>query len=141
MRFLDVGVLLCVALKEPKIHVKGCTALLERLTVEPSGRSKETVATTFLTHAVFYFLLENREGLPRQRITDAMKALGRLGIKVLPLGNGGLVEEGAILAERLGIDFDDAVNAIVMRENEIHEIYALDKDYDKIGWVERVMPS
>jgi predicted nucleic acid-binding protein len=27
-----------------------------------------------------------------------------------------------------------------MRENRISEIYALDKDYDKLDWVKRIIP-
>jgi predicted nucleic acid-binding protein len=140
MRFMDVGILLCVALKQPKEYFEGCKALLERLKIKPGIKPKETVATTFLTPVVFYFLLENRENLPRQRITTAMKAMRNLSIKMLPLQDGSLVEEAAVLAERYDIDFDDAVNAIVMRENRISEIYALDKDYDKLDWVKRIIP-
>ncbi len=141
MRFMDVGILLCVALKQPEEYLKGCKALLERLTIRPGDGPGETVATTFLTPAVFYFLLENREHLPRKRITPVMKAMQNLSIKILPLHNGGLVEEAAVLAGRYDIDFDDAVNAIVMRENEIKEIYALDRDYDKLDWVKRILPE
>ncbi len=141
MRFMDVGILLCVALKQPEEHFKGCKALLERLKIGHGGRSGETVATTFLTPAVFYFLMENREHLPRKRITTVMKAMQNLSIKMLPLHNGRLVEEAAVLAEKYDIDFDDAVNAIVMRENGIDEIYALDRDYDKLDWVKRVLPE
>lgn len=139
MRFLDVGVLLCVALKQPKEHYRGCRAVLGRLKIEPKAR--ESVATTFLTPAVLYFLLENRENMPRGRITQAMKAIRSLSIRILPIKDGELVEEAAVVAEKYDVDFDDAVNAIVMRENGIKEIYALDKDYDKLGWVRRITPE
>jgi len=141
MRFLDVGILLCVALKQPKEHFDGCKALLERLKVLPNEKPKEVVATTFLTPAVFYFILENRENLPRKRITAAMKAFRDLNIKILPLKDGALLEEAARIAEKYDVDFDDAVNAIVMREAGIKEIYALDRDYDKLEWVKRVVPQ
>jgi predicted nucleic acid-binding protein len=140
MRFLDVGVLLCVALKQPQEHFKGCRALLERLKITPEVKAKETVATTFLTPAVLYFLLENRENLPRERITKAIKAIRSLNIRVLPIKNGDLMEEAAVIAEKYDIDFDDAVNAVVMRENGIKEIYALDRDYDKLEWMHRITP-
>ncbi|MEE8402453.1 MAG: type II toxin-antitoxin system VapC family toxin [Candidatus Hydrothermarchaeaceae archaeon] len=140
MRFLDVGVLLCVALKQPKEHFHGCKALLERLKTTAGAKPEETVATTFLTPAVFYFILENRENLPRAKMTAAMKALRALNIKILTLKDGDLVEEGAVVAEKYSVDFDDAVNAIVMRDTGIKEIYALDKDYDKFEWVKRIVP-
>ena len=140
MRFLDVGILLCVALKQPKEYFDGCKALLERLKILPDEKPKEVVATTFLTPAVFYFILESRENLPRKRITAAMKAFRSLNIKILPLKNGALIEEAARIAEKYDVDFDDAVNAIVMREAGIKEIYALDRDYDKLKWVKRVIP-
>ena len=141
MRFLDVGILLCVALKQPREHFEGCRALLERLRISPDEKPKEAVATTFLTPAVFYFILENRENLSRRRIAAAMKAFGNLNIKILPLKDGALVEEAARIAEKYDVDFDDAVNAVVMREAGIKEIYALDRDYDKLKWVKRVVPQ
>ncbi len=141
MRFMDVGILLCVALKQPKEHFEGCKAMLERLKTTKEQKNKETVATTFLTPAVFYFLMENRENLPKEKITAVIKAIRKLNIKMLPLKDGRLMEEAAVIAEKYEIDFDDAVNAIVMRENGIKEIYALDKDYDKIDWIKRVLPS
>lgn len=140
MRFLDVGVLLCVALRQPKEHYKGCKQLLERLRISPDSESRESVATTFLTPAVFYFILENREGIQKSRVTTAMKALRNLNMKILPLQNGELLYASSELAEKYDLDFDDAVNAITMKENRIKEIYALDRDYDKLDWVKRIVP-
>lgn len=140
MRFLDVGILLCVALKQPKEHFDGCKALLERLKTTAGAKAEEMVATTFLTPAVFYFLLDNRERLSKKRITAAMKGLRSLNIKILTLKNGNLMEEAAVVAEKYDVDFDDAVNALVMREAGIKEIYALDKDYDRLEWLERIVP-
>ncbi|WP_457555021.1 type II toxin-antitoxin system VapC family toxin, partial [Candidatus Pyrohabitans sp.] len=60
---------------------------------------------------------------------------------ILPLKDGALVEEAARIAEKYDVDFDDAVNAVVMREAGIKEIYALDRDYDKLKWVKRVVPQ
>jgi predicted nucleic acid-binding protein len=141
MRFLDVGVLMCVAFGQPVEHFRGCKALLERLKTTAEAEPEEAVATTILTYAVLYFILENREGLPREKITSAVKAIRNLNIRIVPLGDGDLVEEAAVIAERYDVDFDDAVNAIVMRENGIKEIYALDRDYDKLKWVRRMVPK
>ncbi|NOZ77064.1 MAG: PIN domain-containing protein [Euryarchaeota archaeon] len=141
MRFLDVGVLLCVALKQPREHFEGCKDLLTRLSPTAGKGKKERVATTFLTPAILYFILENREDLPKERLTQAMKAVQGLNIKILPLKDGRLVEKAAVYAERYDIDFDDAVNAIVMEENGIKEIYALDRDYDKLEWIRRIVPQ
>jgi predicted nucleic acid-binding protein len=140
MRFLDVGILLCVALKQPKEHFDGCKALLERLKTTADTRAEEMVATTFLTPAVFYFLLDNRERRSKKRITAAMKGLRSLNMKILTLKNGNLMEEAAVVAEKYDVDFDDAVNALVMRGAGIKEIYALDKDYDRLEWLERIVP-
>lgn len=141
MRFLDVGVLLSVALKQPEEHFPGCKALLERLKTTSGAKPEEAVATTFLTPTVFYFIMENREKLPREKITLAMKAIRALNIKILTLKGGDLMEEAAVVAEKYDVDFDDAVNVIVMRDAGIKEIYALDKDYDKFEWVKRIVPG
>ena len=86
-----------------------------------------------------YFILDNREKVSRDKLTVAIKALNSLNIKYLSLKDS-YIEEAAVLAERYDIDFDDAVNVVVMREEGIREIYALDNDYEKIEWVTRVDP-
>lgn len=136
MRFLDVGVVLCVALKQPENYFEGSVALLNRL---KGPEPEEVVATTVLTPSVFYFTLDNREKVSRDKLTAAIKALSSLNIKYLPI-KALYIEEAAVLAERYGIDFDDVINAVVMREEGIKEIYALDRDYEKIDWVIRVEP-
>ena len=141
MRFLDISILLCIALKQPKEHFDGCKTLLEKLKTTNNAKPKEKVATTFLTPAIFYSTLESTKNLPKNRITTAMKALQALNIKILTLKDGALMEEAAIIAEKYNIKFDTAVNTITMRETDIEEIYALDKDYDKIEWVERIIPT
>ncbi|GCC11528.1 PIN domain protein [archaeon] len=136
MRFLDVGVILCVALKQPEEYFKRCVALLNRL---KGPEPEEVMVTTFLTPSVLYFILDNREKVSRDKLTVAIKALNSLNIKYLSLKDS-YIEEAAVLAERYDIDFDDAVNVVVMREEGIREIYALDNDYEKIEWVTRVDP-
>ncbi len=136
MRFLDVGVILCVALKQPENYFKGSVALLNRL---KGPEPEEVVATTVLTPSVLYFILDSREKVSRDKLTAAIKALNSLNIKYLPI-KALYIEEAAVLAERYGIDFDDVINAVVMREEGIKEIYALDRDYEKIDWVIRVEP-
>ena len=140
MRFVDVGVFLCVALKHPQERYEGCKRLLERLDIR-EGRAREKVYTTLLTPAVFYFILENREGLSKDRLTKAILGMCALNVTFLPLANGRILEEAARLAEHKGADFDDAINALVMKKKGISEIYALDPHYDRFGWIKRVVPG
>jgi predicted nucleic acid-binding protein len=140
MRFVDVGVFLCAALEDPKKHFKGCKSLLERLEVK-AGKAKEKVHTTLLTPTVFYFILENREGLSKEKLTKAILSMRALNITFLPLGDGSIMEEAAKLAEKKGTDFDDALNALVMRKKGMREIYALDPHYDRFEWVKRITPT
>jgi len=140
MRFVDVGVFLCAALEDPKEYFEGCKLLLERLEIK-AGKAREKVYTTLLTPAVFYFILENREGLSKEKLTRAILSMRALNITILPLSDGGIMEEAARLAEKKGTDFDDALNALAMRKKGIHEIYALDPHYDRFEWIKRIIPS
>lgn len=140
MRFVDVGVFLCAALEQPKQHFDGCKSLIERLEVK-EGKAKEKVYTTLLTPVVFYFILENREGLPKNVLTKAILSMRALNITFLPLSDGKLIEQAAGLAEQKGTDFDDALNALTMEKRGIKEIYALDTHYDRFEWVKRIIPS
>jgi|Deesub1362A_J573_1020465.scaffolds.fasta_scaffold00023_224 predicted nucleic acid-binding protein len=45
------------------------------------------------------------------------------------------------MAEEYEIDFDDAVNVLVMQENGIREIYVLDAYYDKFDEFSRIVPE
>lgn len=139
MRFVDVGIFLCAALEHPKEYFEGCKSLLERLEIK-EGKAKEKVYTTLLTPTIFYFILENREGLPKKKLTKAILSMRALNITFVPLGDGSNMEEAARLAEKKGTDFDDALNAVVMRNRGIREIYALDAHYDRFEWVKRIIP-
>lgn len=110
------------------------------LRLSPKSKN-EVVATTFLTSSVFYFILENRENFPKNKLTLAMKALKALNIKWLPIEDGDLLEDAALLAEEYDVDFDDAINALIMQRNGIKEIYALDPDYDKFDDISRIVPE
>ena len=122
--------------KEPKEYYEGCKKLLKRL-----KEGKEKVTTSILTPLIFYFILENRENLPKAKLTKAMKALNMLNIEILPLKNENMLEEASIIAERYNIDLDYAFNILLMEKYEIKEIYALDKDYDKIKGIRRLIPE
>ena len=135
-----MGIFLCAALEYPKEYFEGCKSLLERLEIK-EGKAKEKVYTTLVTPAVFYFILENREGLSKEKLTKAILSMRALNITFLPLGDGAIMEEAARLAEKKGVDFDDALNALVMREKGIREIYALDQHYDRFEWVKRIVPA
>lgn len=140
MKFIDVGVFLCVALKQPRERYQGCKALLERLEFR-EGKAREKVATTILTPAVFYFILENREKISKTQLTKAILSMRALNITFVPLADGRLIEQAAKLAEQKGTDFDDALNALTMKKRGIKEIYALDAHYDRFEWVRRVVPK
>lgn len=140
MRFIDVGILLCVALKQPRVYYPGCRALLERLEFR-NGKAMEKAITTVLTPTVFYFILENREDLSKAQLTRAILSMRAMNITHLPLADGKLIEAAARLAEEKGTDFDDAINALTMERRQIKEIYALDAHYDRFEWVERIVPT
>ncbi len=140
MKFIDVGVFLCVALKQPRERYQGCKALLERLEFR-EGKAREKVATTILTPTVFYFILENREKISKAQLTKAILSMRALNIAFVPLTDGKLIERAARLAEQKGTDFDDALNALTMEKRGIKEIYALDAHYDRFEWVRRVVPT
>jgi len=55
--------------------------------------------------------------------------------------NENMLEEASIIAERYNIDLDGAFNILLMEKYEIKEIYALDKDYDKIKGIRRLIPE
>jgi len=140
LRFIDVGIFLCVALKQPKERYQGCKTLLEKLEFR-EGKAREKVATTILAPTVFYFILENRENLSKAQLTKAILSMRALNIAFVPLTDGKLIEQAARLAEQKGTDFDDALNALIMQKRGIKEIYALDPHYDRFKWVKRVVPT
>lgn len=140
MKFIDVGVFLCVALKQPRDRYQGCKALLERLEFR-EGKAREKVVTTILTPIVFYFILENREKISKAQLTKAILSMRALNITFVPLTDGKMIEQAARLAEQKDTDFDDALNALTMEKRGIKEIYALDAHYDRFEWVRRIAPT
>ena len=54
--------------------------------------------------------------------------------------NKNLLEESISLYEEANIDFIDAYNIILMRENNIEEIYSYDTDFDRVPQIKRKEP-
>jgi predicted nucleic acid-binding protein len=47
-----------------------------------------------------------------------MKAIESLHIKWLPIENGELLEDAALIAEEYDVDLDDAINVLIMQKTE-----------------------
>lgn len=90
-----------------------------------------SMITSSLTVWQLYILLRR---LNRKKTFDLMEILPELGIRVVPLTPEILME-----AERIEkLDFDDAIHYATMRKHGIKTILSNDRDFDKIGGIERV---
>jgi len=45
-----------------------------------------------------------------------------------------------MLYSEKNIDYIDAYNALILKENGIEELYSYDKHYDRIDWLTRLEP-
>ncbi len=140
MSFIDSSIFLCEMLRKPPKQFAGCRKLL---TGVRDGRIR--ASTTIFTYAELVWVLESREGFSRSKILRAIVALDSLkGLRKVPIGDSDLPASAMAVSSKFDVDYVDAVNVLVMKDEGLSEIYSLDSDYDKLSKtfkIKRIIPA
>ena len=130
MRFLDTNVFIYLFVKSPKKDYEVAKNILLRI------EQGEAAATSL---AVIYEVIDWLEYNNRKKEVQTFLVAINSYISLSKLG----VEWGKFLPalkdmNNKQLDFVDALNLQVMKDNRITEIYSNDKDFDRIDWVKRI---
>jgi len=133
MRFLDTNIFIRFLTDDVPEKVDACEEIFKK-----AVEKQETLFTTDLVIAEIVWVLESFYELPKNEIQDKVEKILNTPNLICP--HKDLILSALILYSEKNIDYIDAYNALILKENGIEELYSYDKHYDRIDWLTRLEP-
>ena len=133
MRFLDTNIFIRFLTDDVPEKVDACEEIFKK-----AVEKQETLFTTDLVIAEIVWVLESFYELPKNEIQDKVEKILNTPNLICP--HKDLILNALILYSEKNIDYIDACNALILKENGIEELYSYDKHYDRIDWLTRLEP-
>ena len=133
MRFLDTNIFIRFLTDDVPEKVDACEEIFKK-----AVEKQETLFTTELVIAEIVWVLESFYKLPKNEIQDKVEKILNTPNLICP--HKDLILNALILYSEKNIDYIDAYNALILKENGIEELYSYDKHYDRIDWLTRLEP-
>jgi predicted nucleic-acid-binding protein len=94
--------------------------------------------TTDLVVAEIVWVLESYYELPKEEIQDKVEKILNTPNLICPRKE--LILNALTMYSEKNIDYIDAVNALILKERGIEELYSYDKHFDRIEGLTRLEP-
>jgi len=133
MRFLDTNIFIRFLTDDVPEKADACEEIFRK-----AVEKQETLFTTDLVIAEIVWVLESFYELPKDEIQDKVEKILNTPNLICP--HKDLILSALILYSEKNIDYIDAYNALILKENGIEELYSYDKHYDRIEWLTRMEP-
>ena len=133
MRFIDTNIFLRFLTNDDPEKAQGCEKLFKK-----AIKDGAQLFTSELVIAEIIWVLESYYGLSKEDVKEKVEKI--LNTKNLFCPNKDILYESLGLYLFKNIDFIDAYNALIMRQNSISEIYSYDSDFDRIENIKRIEP-
>ncbi|MFQ5800110.1 MAG: PIN domain-containing protein [Candidatus Hydrothermarchaeales archaeon] len=133
--FLDSNIFLRAILRDDKKKAAHCLKLFEKV-----DRGEVGAATSTLVLNEILWVLEGYK-VERKEIAERLDAIARSNLEILGTKDSSIVLESLAYYRDLEVDFIDALNACIARENEIQMIVTYDSHFEKLDFVETAMPE
>jgi predicted nucleic acid-binding protein len=112
-----------------------CLKFLEKV-----DEGEVEAATSLLILNEVLWVLEGL-GVEKEDIVKRLKAIAMSNVEILRLENSSTLLESLGYYDELGVDFIDALNSCIARENNLKRIVTYDEHFKKLAFVEGVDPS
>jgi len=133
MRFLDTNIFIRFLTDDVPEKADACEEIFKK-----AVEKRETLFTTDLVIAEIVWVLESFYELPKNEVQDKVEKILITANLICP--HKDLILSALILYSEKNIDYIDAYNALILKENGIEELYSYDKHYDRIDWLTRLEP-
>jgi len=133
--FLDSNIFLRAILKDDEAKARNCLKLFEKI-----DKGEITAATSALVLNEILWVLEGYK-VEREKIAERLKVIAASNLEILGAENGRIVLESIEYYKEIGVDFIDALNACIARENKIQVIATYDNHFEKLDFVKAVLPE
>lgn len=133
MRFVDTNIFLRYLTNDLPETASACEELFRRAVEED-----EWLFTTEMVVAEIIWVLESYYELPKSNIQGKLEKI--LNTPNLLCTQKETILEALSLYSEKNIDYIDAYNAVILREQNIEQAYSYDAHYDRIAWIKRMEP-
>jgi predicted nucleic-acid-binding protein len=133
MKFIDTNIFLRFLTNDDPGKAQCCEKLFKK-----TIKDEEQLFTSELVIAEIVWVLEFYYGLSKEEVKEKVEKI--LNTKNLFCPNRSILYESLALYLLKNIDFIDAYNSLIMKQNSISEIYSYDLDFDRISGIRRIEP-
>ena len=133
MKFIDTNIFIRFLTNDIPEKADACEHLF-REAVEKN----EKFFTTEMVIAEIIWVLESYYELPKKEVREMVEKILITPFLFFPQKD--LILNALTLYGDKNIDYIDAYNASVLKEQGIKKVYSYDRHYDKIEWVSRIEP-
>lgn len=133
--FLDSNIFLRAILRDDADKANACLRLLEKI-----DRGEVEAATSTLVLNEILWVLEGYK-VKRLEIAERLEAIAMSEVEILGDAGGNVTMEALGYYRELGVDFTDALNACIARENGIRAVATYDSHFQKLGFIRAIQPD
>jgi predicted nucleic-acid-binding protein len=133
MKFVDTNIFIRYLTNDVPEKADECERIFKK-----AVNREERLYTTEMVIAEIVWVLESYYELPKEKVQDKVEKI--LNTPNLTCPNRDLILTALTLYTEMNIDFIDAYNALILKNEDIIEAYSYDKHYDRISWLTRIEP-
>lgn len=133
MKFIDTNIFIRFLTNDISEKADACEHLFRK-----AAENNETFFTTEMVIAEIISVLESYYELPKKEVQEMVEKILITPFLFCPQKD--LILNALTIYGDKNIDYIDAYNASILREQGIKEVYSYDRHYDKIDWVSRMEP-
>lgn len=127
-KFVDTNIFLELLVRRGEKHHQ-CKRLFERT---------QGLWTTTLVIVEIEWVLRSFYEATKPRVVEGIRRL--LGLQCLEMPDRDVLMEALRIYEEKNVDFTDCINAVLARKEGIDEAYSYDRDFEKMGGIQRLEP-
>jgi predicted nucleic-acid-binding protein len=133
MKFIDTNIFIRFLTNDIPDKAAACEGIFRE-----AAEKNESLFTTEMVIAEIIWVLESYYELPKKEVQEMVEKILITPFLLCPQKD--LILNALTLYGDKNIDYIDAYNASVVREQGIKEVYSYDRHFDKIDWVKRLEP-
>ena len=133
MKFIDTNIFIRFLTNDIPKKANACEHLFREAVAK-----KDTFFTTEMVIAEIIWVLESYYELTKKEVQDMVEKILNTPNLICPQKD--LILNALALYGDKNIDYIDAYNVFILKEQGVTEIYSYDRHHDKIDWVNRLEP-
>ena len=133
MKFIDTNIFIRFLTNDIPDKASACEKIFRE-----AEEKNESLFTTEMVIAEIIWVLESYYELPKKEVQEMVEKILITPFLLCPQKD--LILNALSLYSDKNIDYIDAYNASILREQGIKEVYSYDRHFDKIDWVGRIEP-